>query len=295
MEGIELAQVRRVVGAFTVGQAGEGELCEMDHALGLIGFGDLDEGRLDQVLGHGPADEDGMLADHVCGDRDLPGPVEGHGGDEALPDQLRADDVGADVLHALPLKLHKVDLHPPLKVVLQRLQEGGVVGTTCHGFHDAVKLEEAGMDEIGTKGPKGTLLFLHGGVQQTAVHQAADWGGLRVQLELHSHPPVALVVLAPLLGHHRVCKCEELGLRPVHPERLLELLILSVQHLLQALLGDESVTLSVDVVTHLHVVGAHGLGNGTGGGPHIEEDATDLGSRPNLSNGAVGAHVQVHL
>ena len=67
------------------------------------------------------------------------------------------------------------------------------------------------------------------------------------------------------------------------------------EHLLEPLAADVALTVTVDRVADLHIVGRHTLRNRAGGAACLEKPATDFLPGANLGEGAVTAGVEIDL
>ena len=131
-------------------------------------------------------------------------------------------------------------------------------------------------------------------VEHPHVHDDLARLVVRLGLELHAHPAVALVAAPVAAGHDRVGEREEavvvtaLVVEPLDVE-----LELVVEHALEPPGGHVPVRLAVDGVADGHVVGGDRLRDGARGAAHPEEPAHDLLAGPDLGDRPVPARIEV--
>ena len=154
--------------------------------------------------------------------------------------------------------------------------------------------EEGAVQQVDADHAESFLLQAGLAVEQAHVHDDLALLVARVALELEAHPAVAFLGAVKTLGRHRVGEDEERrGVTARGGQALHVLLVLVVEHALQAVARDVALGVAVDGVADRHVVGRHALGNGPGGPPHPEKPAGDFLARADLGKSAVASLVQV--
>ena len=232
-----------------------------------------------------PLDQDGLLAQHLARLQHLA--VRAEHGHPAQPelDQLERRQ---PVVHAAELdaaELHHVDLDAA---------DGQLVEQGLDQPLRLVVVEERTVEQVDPDDAERLLLQVGLFVEHPHVHD--DLAGLvvRLGLELHAHPAVALVAAPVTTRHDRVGEREEavgvaaLLVQPLHVE-----VKLMVQHVLQPPHGDVPLGLAVDRVADRHVIGRHGLGHGAGGTADPEEPAHHFLPGADFRDRPVPARVEV--
>lgn len=161
-------------------------------------------------------------------------------------------------------------------------------------FLDVVVKVEGSVDEVGAEDADGVLLLDVFGIPEASVQKdlvrRTAWAGL----EANAHPAVGVVAAAVAFRLHGVGVGEEGAfVSDVVLEALFEEGVLVLEHFNDALDGYVASDFSVDGVAEGHVVGGHGLGDGSGGASSLEEVATGLLSCSDFSEGAVPQGIEI--
>ena len=157
-----------------------------------------------------------------------------------------------------------------------------------------VVLEERPVQQVHPDDPERLLLRKRLDIEHPHVHDDLARLVVRLCLELHAHPAVALVAAPVAARHDRIGKREEAVLvttliaEPVDVE--LEFL---VQHALEPRGRHVPVRLAVDSVANGHVIGGDRLRDGAGRAAHAEEPAHHLLAGPDLGERPVPARIEV--
>src|SRR5436190_3823494 len=133
---------------------------------------------------------------------------------------------------------------------------------------------ECPIKEIDSDYAESLLLFDVGLVEQPHVDdnlaRLRAWIGLKATAQ----PAVRFAALFKTARHNCVCKDEEGFLRPKFCiEPFDKKIVFVVEHCVETNTADITVRRSVDCVAECHVVGRHGLGDGTGSSADAEKPA----------------------
>ena len=235
---------------------------------------------------------------------------------EAAPlhqDRLLAQDlarlqhlaVGPEHRHAAEPDLHQLERHQPVVHVpeldaaeLDHVDLDAAGGQPVQQALDElvrlVVVEERPVQQVQPDDPERLLLCERLDVEHPHVHDDLARLVVRLGLELHAHPAVALVAAPVAARHDRVGEREEavlvaaLVVQPLDVE--LELL---VEHALQPPGGHVPVRLAVDGVADRHVVGGDRLRDRAGRAADPEEPAHHFLARPDLRDRSVPARVEI--
>jgi hypothetical protein len=119
---------------------------------------------------------------------------------------------------------------------------------------------------------------------------------VRAALEFDSHPPVEFMAAAVASRHHCIGKGEERSVitallgEPLHIK-----IELAVEHRLQPLARDITLRVSIDSVTHFHVVSRHALRDRARRAADTEKPAHHLLPGADLSERSVPARIEIDL
>ncbi len=211
-----------------------------------------------------------------------------HGGArEPELDQLHAHEPVVDVLKGAAGELDHVDRDPlGGQVIKQR-------------FDQRLRLRrviEGAVEQVDPHDPQRLLLERVLVVEHPHVNDDLAVRFVRLGLEAHAHPAVALAVAPVAERRHRVGEGEEGLVGAAAPREALEVQgVLVIEHRLEPRPADVALRLAVDGVADRHVVGRHALGHGARGPADPEEPADHLLPGADLGEGAVAVRVQVDL
>jgi hypothetical protein len=275
-------------------QVPHGDLGELQDVLAGHGrvLGELGPGRPEHVDVHvrrrpeaAPLDQDRLLAQHLA--------------------RLQHHAVGAEHRHAAQPELDQLDRHQPvvhaaeldaaeLDHVDLDAADGQPVQQALDQLLRFVVLEERPVQQVHADDAERLLLQPGLDVEHPDVHHDLAWLVVRLGLELHAHPAVALVAAPVAARDHGVREGEEaVRVAALLAEPLDVELELLVEHALEPPHGDVPIRLAVLGVADRHVVGGDGLRDRARGPPDPEEPADDLLARPDLRDRPVPARIQV--
>jgi hypothetical protein len=213
--------------------------------------------------------------------------------------------VGAEHRHPAEPDLHELQRHQPV-VDLTELDAAELdhvdldaarrqaVEQALDQLVRLVVLEEGPVEQVHPDDPERLLLRERLHVEHPHVHDDLAWLVVRLGLELHAHPAMALVAAAETARHHRVGEREKAVLVAALVVQSVDVeLELVVEHALQPPGRDVAVHLAVDGVADRHVVGGDRLSDRAGRAAHPEEPAHDLLARPDLGDRSVPARIEV--
>jgi len=254
----------------------------LELGLGRVEHVDVDVGRRPEAA---PLHQDRLLAQYLA--------------------RLQHRSVGTEHGHTAQAELDELERHQPVvhsaeldAAELDHVDFDPADGQSVKQALDQpfrlVMLEERAVKHVHPDDAKRLLLQPGLDVEHPDVHDDLARLVVRLGLELHAHPAVALVAAAVAPRHHGVGEREEaVRVAAVVVEPLDVELELLVEHPLQPAHGHVPLCLAVDRVADGHVVGGDGFRHGTRGAADPEEPADYLLAGPDLRDRPVPARVQV--
>ena len=161
-----------------------------------------------------------------------------------------------------------------------------------------IAIVKGGEHQIHSEDSQMVLLLCIGGIKHPAMKKDLMGRATHCGLKPNAHPPMAFRALLVLEGPrpHRIGKGEKCRVTAARrPQSLRQQRILMIQH------GDEPVprniagTVSVDGITHLHVVSGNALRHGPGSPAHPEKPGRRLLAGADFREGAVFGGIKIEL
>ncbi len=213
--------------------------------------------------------------------------------------------VGAEHRHAAEPELHELERHQPvvhaaeldaaeLDHVNLDAARGEAVEEALDELVRLVVLEERPVQQVHPDDSERLLLQPGLDIEHPYMHDDLARLVVRLGLELHAHPAVALIAALVTARYHRIGKREEAVLVTALIAQPLDVkLEFLVEHALEPPGGHVPFRLAVHRVADSHVIGGDRLRDGASCAAHAEEPAHHLLAGPDFSDRSVPAPIEV--
>ncbi len=157
-------------------------------------------------------------------------------------------------------------------------------------------LEEEGcaINQIHTDDAQRVLLLKALGIVQASVNDDLGGFGPGLVLESDPHPAMGVRRSEVAFGGHRIGKSKETGFgTAMFIKAFDQESELVIEHGGQAFPAHVALSIAIDGIAELHIVGGDGLGDAPGGPPDSKEPPSDFLTGPDLGKGAVYRLVEI--